>query len=51
MNKQNSILPKSLQSEVVPANSRDILKQKLKDKIALEKNNRNKISEQTKKKL
>ena len=51
MNKQNSILPKSLQSEVVQTNSRDLLKQKLKDRITLEKNNRNKISEQTKKKL
>jgi len=51
MNKKNSILPSSLQSEVAPVNSREVLKQKLKDKITQEKNNRNKISEQTKKKL
>jgi len=51
MNKQNSVLPSSLQSEVVSTNSREVLKQKLKDKISQAKNKTNKISDQTKKKL
>lgn len=50
-NKPESVLPKSLQSEVKTTPTRDELKQKLRDKIALNKQNNNKVSEQTKNKL
>lgn len=50
-NKPESVLPKSLQSEVKTSPTRDELKQKLRDKIALNKQKNNKVSEQTKNKL
>ena len=46
-----TILPKSLQSEIKTTPTRDELKQKLKDKIAQNKQRNNKVSEQTKNKL
>ena len=46
-----TILPKSLQSEIKTSPTRDELKQKLKDKIAQNKQRNNKVSEQTKNKL
>jgi len=52
MNKNKpSILPKSIQSEVNASPSRDELRQKLKDKIALNKQKNNKPSLQMKNKL
>ena len=50
-NKPESILPKSIQSEVNASPSRDELRQKLRDKIALNKQKNNKPSIQTKNKL
>jgi hypothetical protein len=46
-----SILPKSIQSEINTAPSRDELKKKLRDKIALNKQQNNKPSQQMKNKL
>jgi len=51
MNKPESVLPKSLQSEINTRSNRDELKQKLRDKIAETKNLNNRPSQQTKNKL
>jgi hypothetical protein len=51
MNKPESVLPKSLQSEINSRPNRDELKQKLRDKIAETKNLNNRPSQQTKNKL
>jgi hypothetical protein len=46
-----SILPKSIQSEINTGPTRDELKQKLRDKIAMNKQQNNKPSQQVKNKL